>query len=199
MTGARPDPGFDRELAHLPAAQRWQRWLRRIEAVLFAAAAPVPRDILALVVGRDARIEHLIADLAADLEDRAVEVAAVADGWLLRSRPAYASAVRAAIAPADDTASLRQAEAAVLAAIAWHQPITRKGLRQVFGREIGRDVIGRLHARGLIAPGPRAPRRGAPLSYVTTPHFLATFGLANLGDLPDIDDLPGTGPITGDT
>ena len=38
----------------------------------------------------------------------------------------------------------------MLAAIAYHQPITRDGLKDIFGKEISRDLIGRLHARGLI-------------------------------------------------
>lgn len=32
-------------------------------------------------------------------------------------------------------------------------------LRDIFGKDISRDLIGRLHARGLIATGPRSPRR----------------------------------------
>jgi len=38
----------------------------------------------------------------------------------------------------------------VLAAIAYHQPITRDGLKDIFGKEISRGLIGRLHARDLI-------------------------------------------------
>ncbi len=44
--------GIDRELAHLPAGARWREWLARLEAVLFASAAPVPRARLARVVGQ---------------------------------------------------------------------------------------------------------------------------------------------------
>ena len=80
---------------------------------------------------------------------------------------------------------LKPFEAAVLAAIAYHQPITRDGLGDLFGREITRDLIGRLHARGLIGTGPRSPRRGAPHTFVTTEHFLLAFGLESLQDLPD--------------
>ncbi|HBT00920.1 MAG TPA: chromosome segregation protein ScpB, partial [Citreicella sp.] len=35
---------FDRDLTDLPAALRWREWMRRIEAVLFASAAPVARE-----------------------------------------------------------------------------------------------------------------------------------------------------------
>ena len=54
-----------------------------------------------------------------------------------------------------------------------------------------RDLLGRLAAHGLIAPGPREPRRGAPRTWVTTDRFLAAFGLATLADLPDPLSDPG--------
>ena len=81
----------------------------------------------------------------------------------------------------------------MLAAIAWHQPITRDGLKDIFGKEISRDLIGRLHARDLIASGPRSPRRGAPYTFVTTEAFLVAFGLETLRDLPDPEQLSDAG------
>ena len=74
---------------------------------------------------------------------------------------------------------------AVLAAIAYHQPITRDGLKDIFGKEISRGLLRRLNAQELIATGPRSPRRGAPYTFVTTEKFLVTFGFETLRDLPD--------------
>ena len=37
----------------LPPELSWREWKGRIEAVLFAEARPVTRDVLARVVGRD--------------------------------------------------------------------------------------------------------------------------------------------------
>ena len=74
---------------------------------------------------------------------------------------------------------------AVLAAIAYHQPISRDGLKEIFGREISRELIGRLAERDLIATGPRDPRLSAPYTFVTTETFLAAFGMQSLRDLPD--------------
>lgn len=167
--------------------------MRRIEAVLFASASPVPRDDLARVVGQGVSVDLLIGDLQADLADRPYEVVAVAGSWSLRTRPAYAPAIRAAADVSDQTLDLKEPEVVVLAAIAWHQPVTRDGLKDIFGREISRDLIGRLHAQDLIATGPRSPRRGAPYTYVTTETFLAAFGLASLRDLPDREALQDAG------
>lgn len=187
------ETSLDRELEDLPADLRWREWMRRIEATLFASASPVPREDLARVVGQGASVDLLIEDLMADLEGRSFEVAQVAGGWILRTRSAYAPAIRAAADVGEQDLDLREYDVAVLAAIAYHQPITRDGLKDIFGKEISRDLIGRLHARGLIKTGPRSPRRGAPYTYVTTEAFLLAFDLASLNELPDREQLVDAG------
>ena len=62
-------------------------------------------------------------------------------------------------------------------------------------RACSRDLIGRLHAGGLIGTGPRSPRRGAPYTFVTTELFLVAFGLETLRDLPDREQLEDAGVI----
>ena len=189
----RPHPGLDRELEELPPDLRWREWLRRIEAVLFASAAPVAREDLARVVGQGASVDLLIEDLAAGLADRPYEVARVGAGWLLRTRPAYAPAILAAADAGGQALDLGEFDLAVLAAVAFHQPITREGLKEIFGKEISRDLIGRLSEQDLITTGPRAPQRGAPYTFVTTEGFLAAFGMESLRDLPDAEQLVDAG------
>ncbi len=192
MARNRSAADLDCALVDLPPDLRWRAWMHRIEAVLFASAAPVSREDLARVVG-NVSVDLLIEDLAADLEGRSFEVARVADGWILRTRTAYAPAIRAAADVGDQDLDLGEFDTAVLAAIAYHQPITRDGLKDIFGKEISRDLIGRLNAQGLIATGPRSPRRGAPYTFVTTDRFLVAFGLESLRDLPDKEQLEDAG------
>ena len=85
---------------------------------------------------------------------------------------------------------------AVLCAIAYHQPIDRAGLADIFGKEVSRDLLARLRARDLIATGPRSPRAGAPYTYVTTQTFLVAFDLPTLRDLPDRELLEDAGLST---
>lgn len=190
------DDDLDRELEDLPPDLRWREWMRRIEAVLFASASPVPREDLGRVVGQGVSVDLIIDDLAADIDGRSFEIAKVAGGWLLRTRSAYAPAIRAAADVGEQDLDLREYDVAVLAAIAYHQPITRDGLKDIFGREVSRDLIGRLHARGLIGTGPRSPRRGAPYTYVTTDQFLVAFDLESLQDLPDREQLEDAGVLS---
>ena len=190
MTMAEP---LDTELADLPPPLRWREWMARVEAVLLAAEAPVGREVLARVVGRDCALDLLIADITAEIADRPYEIARVAGGWQLRTRARHALAIRAARGEDDARRDLTRNEALVLTVIAYLQPVTRNGISRLTGREISRDLVARLQRQGLIARGPRSPEPGAPYTYVTTPGFLAQFGLDTLRDLPDLEALEDAG------
>lgn len=190
---AKETPSLDIELENLPVDLRWREWMGRIEAVIFASAAPVPRVDLARVVGQGASVDLLIEDVQAELLSRPYELVAVADGWLMRTRVRFADAIRTASDLNEQLVDLNEFEVAVLAAIAYHQPLTRDGLKDIFGKDINRDLIGRLRAQELIATGPRSPRAGAPYTYVTTQKFLLVFGMASLRDLPDREELEDAG------
>lgn len=184
---------LDRELADLPAPARWREWMRRAEAVIFAAAEPVPRETIARVVGADCSIDLLIDDLNEDLRDRPYEIVAVAGGWQFRTRPRQAEVLQAALGQGPASSGIPETEMLVLACIAYHQPVTRAALAGIVGREVSRDVIGRLRELGLIASGPRSPQPGAPYTYVTTRQFLESFGLDTLADMPQVEALEDAG------
>ena len=87
-------------------------------------------------------------------------------------------------------------EAAVLAAIAYMQPVTRGDLSNLFGKEVSRDTIASLRDSGFLGSGPRSPTPGAPYTYVTTRHFLSAFGLETLPELPDLERLEDAGLLS---
>ena len=181
---------FDRELEDLPQELRWREWMGRIEAVLFASATPVGREDLAWVVGQGASVEMLIEDIQAELVGRPYELAQVTNGWMFRTRTQFAEAIKAAADLGDQTLAFTEMEMGVLCAIAYHQPIDRAGLKDIFGKDVSRDLLARLRFKDLIASGPRAPRAGAPHTFVTTETFLTTFDLQTLRDLPDLQINP---------
>ncbi|MDR3737183.1 MAG: SMC-Scp complex subunit ScpB [Acidobacteriaceae bacterium] len=188
-------PAFDRDLADLPPALRWREWMARIEAVIFAAAQPVPRAVLATVIGDEANLDLLIADIRRELAPRPYELVSVAGGYQLRTHRSYATAVRASgvLGPAP---AWSKTEMLTLAAIAYFQPLTRAELTRILGREISRDVIARLRRLGMIDAGPRSPQPGAPYTYITTAQFLATWGYQSLHDLPDMEKLEDAGLLS---
>ena len=108
------EDAFDRELAGVSEDQRWQEWMRRIEAVLFASATPVPRKELARTVGRGVSVEQLIKDIGTNLADRPYEIVQVSGGWMFRTKRAYTSAIAAATTQRDRTLGFTEMEMGVL-------------------------------------------------------------------------------------
>jgi segregation and condensation protein B len=163
---ASPSVLLDTELDELPCELRWRVWKGRVEAVIFASPKPVTREALARVVGKSCNLEALIEDIRAELVDRPYELVAVAGGWQHRTRKDYADAIRFAAGVEDRALDLSKLETMVLAAIAYFQPVTRRELGNLLGREISRDILADLRSFGLIATGPKSPRAGAPNTYV---------------------------------
>lgn len=178
---------FDRELADLPQDLRWREWMGRVEAFLFASCSPVPREDLARIVGQGVSVDLLIEDIQGELQARPYEIVKVASGWMMRTKVKFADAIKAAADLGERSLSLSEMEMAVLCAVAYHQPIDRAGLADIFGKEVGRELLARLRQEKLLANGPKAPRAGAPHTFVTTPDFLAMFDLQSLRDLPELD------------
>ena len=135
------------------------------------------------------------ADIRDELRARPYELVQVAGGWQLRTKARYADAIRALNNGARDAGppELTPTELLAVTTIAYLQPATRAELSRLVGKEVSRDIIGRLKSLDLIAAGPRAPEPGAPYAYVTTRKFLEVFGLASLRELPDIESLEDAG------
>jgi chromosome segregation and condensation protein ScpB len=194
----RQDSGeaFDAELADLSAGARWREWMLRVEAAIFASAHPVPREALVRLVGQACRFDDLVADLIQELRGRPYDLVFVAGGYALRTKTRFAPAIRV-VHPgrAGEGAELTRTENFVLTAIAYLQPVTRREISRLAGREISRDVIAALRRHGLIDGAIRAPEPGAPFAYVTTKTFLEAFGFATLRDLPDLERLKAEGAL----
>jgi segregation and condensation protein B len=196
----REDEPLDLDLLDLPPASRWREWMLRVEAAIFAAEKPVPREALVRLVGEACRFDDLIADLIHELRGRPYDLTLVAGGYALRTKTRFAPAIRAAHPGlgGDDVAELTRTETFALTAIAYLQPVTRGEISKLAGREISRDVIAALKRHGLIDGAIRAPQPGAPFAYVTTRKFLEAFGFASLRDLPDLERLKAEGLLQRD-
>ncbi|TMP93619.1 MAG: SMC-Scp complex subunit ScpB, partial [Verrucomicrobia bacterium] len=75
-----------------------------------------------------------------------------------------------------------------LAIIAYRQPITRADVEAVRGVTV-EGVLQNLMERGLVKISGRAELPGRPLLYETTQFFLEHFGLRNLDELPNAEEL----------
>jgi segregation and condensation protein B len=176
-----------------------------IEALLFAAQKPLTaRELAAAIKGAGGDDELLPnefakvteAQVAAALEQlkieyvqegRAFQLGEKAEGWQLVSDPAYASWVRQ-LFPAVKPARLTPPSLETLAIVAYRQPITRADIEAVRGVAVD-GVLQNLMERGLVKIGGRAEVPGRPLLYETTQFFLEHFGLRDLNELPNAEEL----------
>jgi segregation and condensation protein B len=160
--------------------------IRLVEALLFAAPEPLSEAELALRLNEDVDIPALLRDLAEDYAARGVNLVGLAGGWIFRTAPDLAPALRS-----ERQVARRLSRAAVetLAVIAYHQPVTRAEIEAIRGVTLGRGTLDRLLEAGWVQPRGRRETPGRPLTWATTPHFLAHFGLGSLSELPGLDEL----------
>jgi segregation and condensation protein B len=192
---------------------------RVIEALLFSAQKPLStREMTTAIKGAEddraadgvkdfSRVRE--AEIAAALEqlkieyvqqERAFQLVEKAEGWQLVTEPQYAPWVRQ-LYPGPKAARLSAPALETLAIIAYRQPITRADVEAVRGVNID-GVLQTLMERGLVKIAGRAEIPGRPLLYETTQFFLQHFGLRNLDELPNVEELrkqnlPVSQPVAG--
>ena len=139
------------------------------------------------MVGQGASVEMLIDDIQAELVGRPYELTEVAGGWMFLTRPQFADAIKVAADLGEQSLAFTEMEMGLLCAIACHQPIDWAGLKDIFGKDVSRDLLARLRYKDLIASRPRSPRPGAPHTFVTAETFPVTFDLQSLRDRPELE------------
>ena len=161
-----------------------------LEAMLLVSSDPVSATDLAGVLGiTPGEASEALADLAAEYSDanRGFQLREVAGGWRLFTHPAFHDQVEALVM-SWDTRKLSQAALETLAVIAYHQPVTREGVKAIRG--VNSDgVIASLVDKGLVREAGRDPQRAQAIRYATTQAFLERFGLKSLRELPDLEQF----------
>jgi len=178
--------------------------IRVIEALLFSGQKPLSiREIVTTIKSaqdpdtgpnefsrvRDGEVAAALEQLKIQYiqQQRAFQLIEKAEGWQLVTDPKFAQWVRQ-LFPAPKLTRLSAPGLETLAIIAYRQPITRADVEAVRGVNID-GVLQTLMERGLVKIAGRAeiPRR--PLLYETTQFFLDHFGLRNLDELPNVEEL----------
>ncbi|MDX6616330.1 MAG: segregation and condensation protein [Solirubrobacterales bacterium] len=157
---------------------------RNVEALLFLSPEPVAAAELAEACESDeeavmAALEKLTDHY--DGEKRGIELRKVAGGYTLAASPSTEDAARRLLTK-PRTPPLSQAQAEVLAIVAYLQPVSRPEIARIRG--VASDsAVGTLTERGLIEESGRS-QFGA-VTYATTPLFEKLFGLTGLDALPE--------------
>ncbi|MGH7120878.1 MAG: SMC-Scp complex subunit ScpB [Acetobacteraceae bacterium] len=160
--------------------------LRLAEALLFAAAEPVPARVLAQILPAGEDAEAVLAELARRYAGRGIELATIAGGAQFRTAADLAPRLKTVV---HQPRRLPRVAMETLAIIAYHQPVTRPEIEAIRGASLSQDTLDQLLEAHLITPQGRKEAPGRPTLWGTTPQFLAAFGLAALGDLPRREDL----------
>jgi segregation and condensation protein B len=157
---------------------------RIVEALLFLSPEPVSAAELAEAIEVD---EELVAEAIEELDgrlagdERGVRLRRLAGGVTLAAVPEAEAAARRLLAK-PRTPPLTQAQAEVLAIVAYLQPVSRPEIARIRG--VASDsAVSSLTERGMIEE--RGRTRFGAVTYGSTPLFEKLFGLSGLDALPD--------------
>ena len=173
-----------------PAAADPEGVERAIEALLFAAAAPLSTGDLQRRLPQGADAPAALAALQARYAGRGVELVEVAGRWRLQTAEDLSWLMTE---EREEPRRLSKAAQEILAIIAYHQPVTRAEMEQIRGVQTSRGSLDVLLELGLVRMRGRRRSPGRPVTYGTTDGFLEHYGLASLADLPGMAEMKAAG------
>lgn len=163
-----------------------------LEAILFVSPEPVPRQRLLELfddserAAVEAALDRVVARFQ-PTEDRGMMIEEVAGGLRIVTRPEVHPALRRFF-NSNTSNRLSMAALETLAIVAYRQPITAPEIQVVRGVASGGPLKTLLEKR-LIRIAGRKAVVGKPFLYRTTREFLMHFGLADLKDLPPLEEF----------
>ncbi len=162
-----------------------------LEAIIYAADEPATLEQLTQALGEEklsvqASLDELIAGYAVD--DRGIEVRAVAGGYKMYTKPQHHDVVRRFIKSLRPPLRLSMPALETLAVIAYKQPVTAPEISEIRGVNTS-GVISTLLDKKLITTAGRKEVMGRPILYKSSKEFLMRFGLSDLDELPSLKEF----------
>ena len=186
------DNGDAAERAERADSAKRAEELRILEALLFAAEAPLDEKALAARLPDGVDVRALLSQLQREYAPRGVNLVRVGGKWSLRTASDLAWLLTREMVV---TKKLSRAAIETLAIVAYHQPVTRAEIEEIRGVTTSKGTLDVLLETGWIRLRGRRKAPGRPVTYGTTEAFMSHFGLDALADLPGIDELRGAGLI----
>jgi segregation and condensation protein B len=166
---------------------------RILEAALLASQEPLGMTELKRLfdgqLGAEA-IRPLLAELADEWRERAVELVSLASGWRFQTRTEFQPYLDRLFPEKPPRYSRAVME--TLAIIAYRQPVTRGDIEDVRGVGASTQIIQALETRGWIDVVGHRETPGRPALYATTTKFLDDLGLRSLEELPPLEEIAKT-------
>lgn len=162
-----------------------------LEAIIYAADEPATIEQLAGALGEEkmvvqASLDELVASYA--VEERGVEIRAVAGGYKMYTKPQHHDVVRRFIKSLRPPLRLSMPALETLAVIAYKQPVTGPEISEIRGVNSS-GVIATLLDKRLITTAGRKEVMGRPILYKSSKEFLMRFGLSDLQELPSLKEF----------
>ena len=165
---------------------------REVEAILFAAAAPLDVETIELKVSKKVNVPKILKKLQNTYSTRGINLVSISKKWSFRTA-ANLSKLMSQQKSVDK--KLSRAAIETLAIIVYHQPVTRAEIEEIRGVAFGTNTLEILMELNWVKPQGRKDVPGKPIQYVTTGDFLSHFSLQKLSDLPTVDELSSAGLI----
>jgi segregation and condensation protein B len=162
-----------------------------LEAIIYAADEPATVEQLAAALDEEklvvqASLDELVASYA--VEERGIEVRAVAGGYKMYTKPQHHDVVRRFIKSLRPPLRLTMPALETLAVIAYKQPVTAPEIGEI--RSVNTSgVLKTLLDKRLITTAGRKEVIGRPILYKTSKEFLMRFGLSDLEELPSLKEF----------
>jgi segregation and condensation protein B len=164
--------------------------MRLLEALLFAATAPLSEEDLRERMPDGADVPALLAELKDFYAHRGVHLVEAGSRWGFQTAPDLSGYLRVYVTR---TRKLSRAAVETMAIIAYHQPITRAEIEEIRGVALSKGSLDQLFEAGWIHPKGRRETPGRPVTWATTDKFMTDFGLESLDALPGLEELKAAG------
>tara|TARA_B100001029_G_C14985587_1_gene408760 strand:- start:367 stop:1008 length:642 start_codon:yes stop_codon:yes gene_type:complete len=161
-----------------------------LEAILFASGAPVSEEDLKEKMINKKDFKNEITKLQDFYQTRGINLLKTGNKWSFRTSDSIKDELTIF---KQQKRKLSRAATETLSIIAYQQPITRSEIENIRGVQMGRGSLDHLMEIGWIKPSGRKNVPGKPALWVTTELFIEHFGIKNLSDLPNKDELKASG------
>lgn len=161
-----------------------------LEAILFASGSPVLEEDLKDKLFNKKDFKNQIEQLKEFYKDRGINLIKTGNKWSFRTSETIKDDLTIF---KSQKRKLSRAAIETLSIIAYQQPITRSEIENIRGVQMGRGSIDHLMEIGWIKPYGRKNIPGKPALWVTTELFIEHFGIENMSDLPNKDELKASG------
>lgn len=165
---------------------------RKVEALLFVSSLPVTESELREALGTNGRgVRLALEELSRILDsgNHGVCLRKLAGGWIIETCPELSDIV-GKFRDKSGSERIRLSRAAIetAAVIAKRQPVTRSEIDEIRGVNSS-SPLAKLLELGLVKTAGRRKEGRPSLLYVTTVKFLETFGIDDISDIPELDEI----------